>query len=159
MLDRAASKRDENSLQSPYIASMRRGEHPRSRNNPRHTSTKARRHNRRCCVPNAYKDRFCHGCVCTFYTVERRMCKYVHRRVRQSLWPVNTLSAPATPDTLDCTRSPPPSTSSSLPNRVFTPRRRSVYCRMCECLLLRARARILPRVVFRVSSRRQNSWN
>lgn len=30
---------------------------------------------------------------------------------RQSLWPVNTLSAPATADTLDCTRSPLPTSS------------------------------------------------
>lgn len=48
-------------------------------------------------------------CVCVLYGGRgARIPTYIDS---QSLWPVNTLSAPPTPDTLDCTRSPLPAPS------------------------------------------------
>lgn len=66
----------------------------------------------------AFKDRFSRLSVYVYFI--RRMCRsrthtYIYSphisTCRQSLWPVNTLSAPAIADTLDCTRSPLPTSS------------------------------------------------
>jgi len=68
-------------------------------------------------IPDACKD-LCLSCPCVCVCVrvralykEQEGCVAHTPSRRQSLWPVNTLSAPATPDTLDCTRSPLPTSS------------------------------------------------
>lgn len=78
-------------------------------------SASTMRYNRRCCTSRTRaRTCVCHArvcmCVCALHREQEGCVAHTPSR-RQSLWPVNTLSAPATPDTLDCTRSPLPTSS------------------------------------------------